>query len=41
MQARNQLRETLGQVTFAKLVEDESCCVLQSKIGPSEDGKAA
>jgi len=32
MQARNQLRETLAQVTFAKLVEEESCCVLQNKI---------
>ena len=32
MQARNQLRETLAQVTFAKLVEEESCCLLQSTI---------
>lgn len=30
MQARNQLRETLRQVTFAKLLEEESCCVLQN-----------
>ena len=41
MQARDQLRETLGQVTFAKLIEDESCCVLQSKIDPTTGGEAA
>jgi Rrf2 family iron-sulfur cluster assembly transcriptional regulator len=35
MQARNQLRETLGQVTFAKLLEEESCCILQNGIQPS------
>jgi len=32
MKARDQLRETLGSVTFAKLLEDESCCMLQSNI---------
>ena len=41
MQARNQLRETLAQVTFAKLAEDESCCVLQNKIDPAKDGNVA
>ena len=35
MQARNQLRETLGKVTFAKLLEEESCCILQNGIQPS------
>jgi Rrf2 family iron-sulfur cluster assembly transcriptional regulator len=34
MQARDQLRETLAQVTFAKLAEEKSCCVLQNKIAP-------
>jgi Rrf2 family protein len=35
MQARDQLRQTLSQVTFAKLVEDESCCMLQAgRAGP-------
>ena len=34
LQARDQLRKTLAQVTFAQLIEDESCCMLQSKIGP-------
>jgi len=32
LQARDQLRQTLAQVTFAKLLEEESCCVLQSTI---------
>jgi len=32
MQARDQLRKTLGQVTFAKLLEEESCCVLQNSL---------
>ncbi len=36
LQARDQLRETLAQVTFAKLVEEESCCMLQSKIAPAK-----
>lgn len=36
MQARNQLRETLAKVTFAKLLEDESCCMIQSTIPPAE-----
>ncbi|MDX1776560.1 MAG: Rrf2 family transcriptional regulator [Desulfobulbales bacterium] len=30
LQARDQLRQTLAQVTFAKLLEEESCCILQS-----------
>ena len=37
IQARNQLRETLAQVTFARLAEEESCCVLQSTIGPTRE----
>ena len=36
MQARSQLRETLAQVTFAELLEEESCCMLQSKIAPAK-----
>ena len=32
MQARNQLRQTLEQVTFARLLEEESCCILQSGL---------
>ena len=39
MQARNQLRQTLAQVTFAKLLEEESCCVLQSGLLPVQDKK--
>jgi len=35
LQARDQLRKTLAQVTFAQLIEDESCCMLQSTIGPA------
>jgi Rrf2 family protein len=34
LRARDQLRETLGSVTFAKLIEDESCCMLQNNIVP-------
>jgi len=34
MQARDQLRNTLAQVTFARLLEEESCCVLQGAITP-------
>lgn len=30
-QARDQLRRTLGQVTFAGLVAEESCCALQAE----------
>jgi len=37
MQARDQLRNTLSQVSFAKLIEDESCCMLQNEIGPAEE----
>ena len=36
LQARDQLRQTLAQVTFSRLLEEESCCVLQSKILPSQ-----
>jgi Rrf2 family iron-sulfur cluster assembly transcriptional regulator len=35
LQARNQLRQTLSRVSFAQLVDDESCCLLQTKIGHS------
>ena len=41
LQARNQLRETLGQVTFAKLLQEESCCVLQNGILPAHGQKTA
>ena len=37
MKARDQLRETLAGVTFAKLLEDESCCMLQTGIAPVGD----
>ena len=30
--ARTQLRNTLREVTFAKLIEDDSCCVLPGEI---------
>lgn len=32
IKARNQLRQTLAGVTFAQLLEEESCCVLQGAI---------
>jgi Rrf2 family protein len=32
MQARDQLRQTLSQVNFAKLLEEESCCILPNEI---------
>jgi Rrf2 family protein len=32
LQARDQLRRTLNQVTFLKLIEDESCCMVQTEI---------
>ena len=35
MKARDQLRETLSQVTFAQLLEEESCCMLQNNISPA------
>jgi Rrf2 family protein len=41
MQARNQLRQTLAQVTFAKLLEEDSCCILQSSLLPAQDEKTA
>ncbi len=37
MEARNQLRRTLAQVTFAQLLEEESCCILQSNILPVQE----
>ena len=37
LQARDQLRTTLGQVTFAKLIEDESCCMIQNEIVPAKE----
>lgn len=43
MRARNQLRRMLEEVTFADLLEDESCCVrpLQSDLnGPSPEFSA-
>lgn len=40
LQARDQLRQTLAQVTFAKLLEQESCCILQSSIPQPQDAKA-
>ena len=40
MQARDQLRQTLSQVTFAQLLEEESCCVLHSSIFPIQENKA-
>ena len=41
LEARDQLRTTLSRVTFAKLLEDESCCMVQSEIGPTEDERTA
>lgn len=37
LRARDQLRRTLDQVTFAQLIEDESCCLVQDKIGYPAD----
>lgn len=34
IQARNQLRQTLAGVTFAQLLEEDSCCIHQSSIQP-------
>jgi Rrf2 family protein len=39
LQARNQLRETLERVTFAKLLQEESCCILQTDIIPAQPQK--
>ena len=39
LQARNQLRETLERVTFAKLLQEESCCILQTDIIPAQAQK--
>lgn len=32
LKARDQLRQTLDQVTFAELIDDESCCMIQTDI---------
>ena len=34
LKARTQLRDTFREVTFAKLIEDDSCCVLPGEISP-------
>ena len=34
LKARTQLRDTLREVTFAKLLEDDSCCVMPGEISP-------
>jgi len=39
MKARDQLRQTLSQVTFAQLLEEESCCILRSSILPAQENK--
>jgi Rrf2 family iron-sulfur cluster assembly transcriptional regulator len=41
LQARDQLRKTLDQVSFAKLIEDESCCILQNNIEPVKNQKSS
>jgi len=41
LQARDQLRQTLAQVTFARLLDDESCCMLQSTIPPADKAETA
>ena len=41
LQARDQLRHTLDQVTFAKLIEDESCCMVQSETGHAKEQNSA
>lgn len=39
LQARDQLRQTLSQVNFAKLLEEESCCMLQNSISTAQAKK--
>jgi Rrf2 family protein len=34
LEARTQLRDTLQEVTFAKLIEDDSCCIMPGEISP-------
>ena len=34
LEARTQLRDTLREVTFAKLIEDDSCCIMPGEISP-------
>ena len=41
LQARDQLRQTLAQVTFAKLLAEDACCVLQAEPLPLSDDMAA
>ena len=33
LKARDQLRQTLNEVTFAQLLEDASCCILPGPMG--------
>jgi len=37
LKARTQLRDTLQEVTFAKLIEDDSCCVMPGEISPVDN----
>jgi Rrf2 family protein len=39
LQARDQLRQTLSQVTFARLLAEESCCMLQDRILPAGENR--
>ena len=34
LKARTQLRDTLREVTFAKLIADDSCCIMPGDISP-------
>ena len=34
LKARTQLRDTLRDVNFAKLIEDDSCCIMPGEISP-------
>ncbi|MBE9521061.1 MAG: Rrf2 family transcriptional regulator [Proteobacteria bacterium] len=36
IKARTQLRDTLREVTFAKLMEDDSCCIMPGEISSME-----
>jgi Rrf2 family iron-sulfur cluster assembly transcriptional regulator len=38
-QARNQLRQTLSRVTFAQLLAQESCCILQGSVFTVQEEK--
>jgi Rrf2 family protein len=37
LKARQQLRDTLREVTFAELTEDESCCILPGELSQMAD----